>query len=144
LAVVAAGQPDAQPVVHARRVYCGELLQSAVQDDDVLHLPVRPVALRTDRHRVSGPPGHQPAGIIVDADHRGLRMQRRGRVEQPSLGLEVGLHGGVEIQVITGQVGETAYRETDSVHSTEFESMTGHLHHHGVHATFHHHRKQCL
>ena len=71
-------------------------------------------------------------------------MHRRGRVEQPSLGVEVGLHRRVEVEVVAGQVGETARGEADSVHPAELQGVAGHLHHRGVHAALGHHRQQGL
>jgi hypothetical protein len=80
------------------------------------------------RQRNRGSRGELPrqAGAVgvVDVDGSGLE---RGREQHP-LGLEIGLHVGVEVEVVLGQVGEHADGEPDSGGALEGERVRGDLH----------------
>ena len=43
--------------------------------------------------------------------------------------------------MIPRQVGEAADREVHAVDTAEAQRVAGHLHHHGIHALFDHHRE---
>ena len=135
-------------MVYASRIDGAELLKAtswiSIEDDHILDAPIRRRAHGADGEHVMGPKRHRPACLIVDADDGSVRMQRRGRFEKARLGVEVGLHRRVEVQMIAGQIGETAYGETDSVHPAEFECVARHFHHRGVDAALSHHGQQCL
>ena len=65
-------------------------------------------------------------------------------LEQDGLGVAVGFHGLVEIQVVLGQVGENAHRVVDTVHPIQRQSVGGCLHHHMGAAGRAHPGKQLL
>ena len=50
----------------------------------------------------------------------------------------------MEVEVVAGQVGETAHSEPDAVGAAEFEGVAGDLHHGGVDALLGHHGQQRL
>ena len=143
--VVAAGKPDPQPVVHSGRIDSTELLQPApgiaVEDHDVLHVPLCRMAVDADGDSVAGAPRHRLTRLIVNAHHGAVGVHGRGRVKKTCLRLEIGFHRRMEVKVVTGQIGETAYGETDSIHPAEFECMAGHFHHGGIDAALRHHRE---
>ena len=144
-------------MVDTGRVDSAEFLQSAariaVEGDDVLGAPICHRALGAHINRSTlGADGdgirctqsHRAAGLIVDTHHGPLRAHGRGGFKQPGLGVEVRLHRRVKVQMVAGQIRETACCKTDSVDPAEFESMTGDFHHRGVDAAFSHHREQGL
>ena len=88
--------------------------------------------------------GHRAARIVVDADHRGAGVRRRGRIEQPGLGFEVVGHGRVEVQVVAREVGEPAGGESDTVDPAQRQRVAGDFHHAGVDTALGHHRQQRL
>ena len=67
--VVAPGQADPQPVVHARRVDGEELLAAAVDGAHVLDPPVGVAAGRAHGDGALGAGGDGAATVVVDADH---------------------------------------------------------------------------
>ena len=142
--VVVAGQRYADPVVNAGRVDDGELLSPGTHRGDVHGAPVGGLPGRADGHRVPDPGGHGAPGVVVDAHHGAAGAQRRTGIEQHRLGLEVVGHGGVKVQVVAGQVGESAHREVGAVDAAQRQRVAGDLHHHGVHPTFGHHREHRL
>ena len=54
--------------------------------------------------------------IIVGVDNADVALR-----EQQRLGLGVGLHGLVEVQMILRQVREDAHAETDALHTVQHE-----------------------
>ena len=71
-------------------------------------------------------------------------MQRRILLEEPSLGLEIILHRGVEIEVILGQISKSRDGEMGSQNTTQRNRVTGNLHDHVRHASLFHHGEKCL
>ena len=67
-----------------------------------------------------------------------MGAQRRVRFEQQGLGLEVVRHGGVKVEVVAGEVGETTDREVGAVDPAQRQRVTRHLHDHRVHAALGH------
>ena len=94
------------------------------------------------RDRPSGHLGERRAFRIVGVDEAG--RARRQHLEQPPLGLEVGLHVHVEIQMIAGQVGEHAGRERRPIHAPEGQRVGRHLHHAGSAPAIDHLAQQFL
>ena len=69
---------------------------------------------------------HQPPGPgIIGVHNAGVTVS-----EQDGLGIAVGLHGLVEIQVVLGQIRKDAHGVMDAVHPVQIQGMGGRLHHH--------------
>ncbi len=81
-------------------------------------------ALQREGGGVAQLAGQPHAVVVVHVHHRGP-----GQVEQPPLGQVVGLHVGVEVQVVLGQVGEHLDGERDAVGAAQLQRVRGHLHH---------------
>jgi hypothetical protein len=86
-------------------------------------------------------PGDQPlAPDIIDAYHLGTGPP----VEQHRLCGEIVLQVSVEVEVILGQVGERADRESGSVHPAQRQRVAGYLDGHVSNAAFDHQGQQSL
>jgi hypothetical protein len=72
-----------------------------------------------------GRPGEQASVGVVDVDHPEGR-ERLG--EQATLGLEVVVQVGVEVEVVLGQVGEDGRPEAGAVDPAQGQAVAGHLH----------------
>ena len=92
-------------------------------------------------------PGHAPgvADLVVDAGgigviaiHHRHAARRKVVVEELPLGLEVGLHVRVVVEMVAREVGEAAGPEGEPVHALLVERVAGHLHHHRVRAGVEH------
>ena len=57
-----------------------------------------------------------------------MMCSRSAIAEQPRLGLAVGLHRGVIVQMVAAQVGERGRVEAHAVDPALIERMRGHLH----------------
>ena len=69
---------------------------------------------------------HQPSGPgVIGVHHAGVTV-----LEQDGLGVTVGLHGLVEVQVVLGQVRKDAHSVMDAVHPVQEQGVGGGLHHH--------------
>ena len=70
-----------------------------------------------------------PAPGIIHIHHRPRPLTnqiRRG--EQQGLGLEIGLHGRVVVEMVLGEIGEDGSREATTSHAMLIEGMGAHLH----------------
>ena len=67
-------------------------------------------------HRALGALEHDVRPIIVGVDDAGIALR-----EQQRLGLCIGLHGLMEIQMILRQVREDAHAEADALHAVQHE-----------------------
>ena len=67
-----AGQPDPQPVVHARRVDRQEFLRAELDRLDVLRPPVGVASSSTHGHALMCDTRHRLSRVVVDADHGDL------------------------------------------------------------------------
>ncbi|WP_369807191.1 glutamate ligase domain-containing protein, partial [Mycobacterium sp. 1081908.1] len=81
--VVVAGQPDADAMVHARGVHCGELLSARAHRRHVDGAPVGRFAGGADGHSVAGPHGHRAPGVVVDADDDPAGVHHRVGIRLP-------------------------------------------------------------
>ena len=79
-----------------------------------------------------------PPGVI-DCHHGGAGAFGR---EQPGFGLEVLVHGPVQVQVVLGQVREPGDVEHHGVHAVEGHGVRGNLHGGGIEPAFAHERQQ--
>ena len=112
---------DGRPPVFRHRVE-GDVVR---RQGDVLRPQVRVRALRVEVPPAGGVP-QQPLrpGVVGVADaHLAV-------LEQDGLGVAVGLHGLVEVQVVLGEIGEDAHGEADAVHPLQKQGVGGGLHHH--------------
>ena len=95
-----------------------------------------------------GRKGQTPAGGLVDGlcHHFIVDVEdaEAGPVEEQRLGLPVGLHGLVEIQVILGQIGKGRHRKGNAVHPVQEQGVGGNLHHHMGASGLGHLREQPL
>ena len=92
---------------------------------DLLRPQVRRGPLRVGEGPAGGvrqQPG-RPGVVGVDHAHAAV-------LEQDRLGVAVGLHGLVEIQVVLGQVREDAHGVGNPVHPVQHQGVGGDLHHH--------------
>ena len=79
------------------------------------------------------------APVVVDGHDGGAGAFRR---EQPGLGLEVLLHGPVQVQVVLGEVREAGDVEHHAVDAVEGHGVRGNLHGGGIEPAFAHERQQ--
>jgi hypothetical protein len=89
---------------------------------------------------------HGQSRWIVGIDHRrplGLAPGHE-ESEEMSLGVTVGVHGHVKIEMILGQVREDGYVEVDALYPRQRQRVRGHFHGHGSDALVHHAPKQPL
>ena len=113
--------PDGRPAVRRHRVE-GDVVR---RQDDVLRPQVRA--------GVDGV-GIPAAGGVLQQPLRpgviGVVHAHIAVLEQDGLGVAVGLHGLVEVQVVLGQVGKDAHGEADAIHPLQKQRVGGGLHHH--------------
>ena len=86
-----------------------------------------------------GSPGEVAAGGVVDVEKARLALP-----EQQALGLPIGLHGAVEVQVVPGEVGENTSLEVEPRRAAQGQGVGGDLHHHMGAACIPHLRKEPL
>ena len=95
--------------------------------------------LRYGEHRAACP-GHHPSGVrIVRVDDRVVAAG-----EQLRLGIAVGIHGFVEIQMVLRQIGKGRHRVVDTADTVQGDGVAGNLHHHILASGSVHLRKQLL
>ena len=126
---------DGRPAIFRHRVE-GDVVR---REKDVLRPQVRRGVLC-----VEVPPA---GGVLQQPLHPrvvGVADTHVAVLEQDGLGVAVGLHGLVEIQVVLGQIGEDAHRVVDAVHPVQRQSVGGGLHHHMGAAGGAHPGKQLL
>ena len=95
--------------------------QAEVLGREIRLVPALRVSKGRNRHRF----GIVPARLVVQVEHRSGAL-----AEQQPLGVPVGLHGTVEVQVVLGQIGEDTRPEGDAVQAMEHQGVGGCLHHH--------------
>src|SRR5699024_1656560 len=123
--VVAAGQGGVQGAGAVRPV---DLDDRSVAVRTVLAGPVDgvdPGAGRVGRHRDLRLAGQAAAPVVVHADDAAPGV--RGG-EQGALGLVVGLHRAVEVEVVLGEVGEADDVVDDLVGAVQHQGVAGDLH----------------
>ena len=159
--VEAPGQRQRQPALTLR----GPQTQAAAVEADA-HVERAVVGVAVDREgdRVGELGGEPPAVGVVDVDHADARARGRARrrhtrhlgaprrrargsrvrYEQPPLGQEVALHGGVEVEVVLGQVGEDRSGEAHAGRAAQLQSVRGDLHRAGALAAIEHRAEVSL
>ncbi|OQA30470.1 MAG: hypothetical protein BWY56_02492 [Acidobacteria bacterium ADurb.Bin340] len=61
----------------------------------------------------------------------GVHQTSVALVEEPGLGLEVGLQGAVVVQMVLSEVGKHPHLEAGAVHPAQAQGVAAHLHRHG-------------
>ncbi len=79
--------------------------------------------------------------LVVDADHGAAGTLGR---EQGRLGLEVLLHGVVEVEVVTAEVEEHRHVEDHAVDPSQHQRVAGDLHGADLHPALDHQREQAV
>ena len=74
-------------------------------------------------HRAFGALDHDVRPLVVSIDDADIALR-----EQQRLGLGVGLHGLVEVQMVLRQVREDAHPEADALHAVQHQRVGRHLH----------------
>ena len=80
---------------------------------------------RSRQHRAGGSRQNPARVAVVSVDNRFITA-----AEQFCLGLTVGIHGLVEVQMILRQVGEGGDIKVDTAHTLQCQGVAGHLHDH--------------
>ena len=84
---------------------------------DILGHEVGVVALgRVGVHRAFGALDHDVRPLVIGVDDADIALR-----EQQRLGLGVGLHGLMEVQMILRQVREDAHPEADALHTVQHQ-----------------------
>ena len=96
-------------------------------------------ALRVSKRRTGYALGVIPSGLIVQVKYRCTTL-----VKQQALGLPVGLHGFVEVQMILSQIGEDTSPKGDAVQTMKHQGVGGGLHHHMAASGIRHFPQQLL
>ena len=74
-------------------------------------------------HRAFGALDHDVRPLVVSIDDADIALR-----EQQRLGLGVGLHGLVEVQMVLRQVREDAHLKSDALHAVQHQRVGRHLH----------------
>ena len=96
---------------------------------------------RVGDHRDLGLTGQAAPPLVIDADDPAAGV---GRGEEGPLGLVVGLHRAVEVEVVLSEVGEADDVEDDLVRPMQHEGVAGDLHRDHCHLVLDHPGEQAV